>query len=66
MLTSPLQMPPWTVEVKDSDNRLIPITSDAELEVMTAIHNLSNAVIANTASRSLAKSYFPSLIVLAY
>jgi hypothetical protein len=49
------QIPSWKVESRESDDRLTPPSSDYELEVMTAIHNLSNAVIANTASRSLAK-----------
>jgi hypothetical protein len=30
-------------------------TKDVEIEIMTAIYNLSNTVIANNASRSLAK-----------
>jgi hypothetical protein len=36
--------------------RLLPPTDEHEMEFMTAIYNLSNTVIANTASRSLAKS----------
>ncbi|TFY75873.1 hypothetical protein EWM64_g8137, partial [Hericium alpestre] len=38
-----------------SERRLVPPTSQAELEVLTAISNLSNTVIANTASRTLSK-----------
>lgn len=37
------------------------MTKDTEIEVMTALHNLSNTVIANTASRALAKSVAFSL-----
>jgi hypothetical protein len=58
LLVSCLQIPPWdsTPPSGDSDRRLIPPESQAELEVTTAISNLSNTVIAATASRSLAKS----------
>lgn len=50
-------MPTWEpIEVKgDADTRLLPPTVHTELEVITAIENLSNTVIANTASRSLAR-----------
>lgn len=53
-----LKLPTWEpVEVKsDADVRLLPPTAQTELEVITAIDNLSNTVIANTASRSLARS----------
>ncbi len=37
------------------DSRLAPPESDEEMEVMTAIYNLANTVIANAASRSLTK-----------
>ncbi|KAI0061413.1 hypothetical protein BV25DRAFT_1900415 [Artomyces pyxidatus] len=52
-----VSIPPWepTKLRSDEDLRLIPPTSQMEVEVMTAISNLSNTVIANTASRSLAK-----------
>ncbi|THH20076.1 hypothetical protein EW146_g1188 [Bondarzewia mesenterica] len=52
-----ISIPPWepTPVGNDSVNHLVPPTSQAEEEVVTAISNLSNAVIANTASRSLAK-----------
>lgn len=52
-----LSVPPWdsTPPSGDSDSRLVPPETQAEIEVTTAISNLSNTVIANTASRSLAK-----------
>lgn len=52
-----LKLPTWEpVEAKsDADPRLLPPTAQTELEVITAIDNLSNTVIANTASRSLAR-----------
>lgn len=52
-----LLIPPWdsTPPHGDGDRRLIPPESQAEIEVTTAISNLSNTVIAATASRSLAK-----------
>ncbi|KAF9004644.1 Rapamycin-insensitive companion of mTOR, N-term-domain-containing protein [Cyathus striatus] len=51
-----ISIPPWTQRTAEScDTRLIPPTSEHELEVITAIQNLSNTVIANAASRSLAK-----------
>lgn len=36
-------------------DRLLPTTDERENEFMTAIYNLSNTVVANTASRSLAR-----------
>lgn len=53
-----LKLPTWEpIEVKsEADVRLLPPTEQTELEVITAIDNLSNTVIANAASRSLAKS----------
>ncbi|GLB38352.1 putative rapamycin-insensitive companion of mTOR, domain 5 [Lyophyllum shimeji] len=49
-------IPPWTPKVTDRTERLlIPPTAEAEIEVITAIQNLANTVIANTASRSLAR-----------
>lgn len=51
-----LQIPLWDPAPPSGDHRLIPPESQAEIEVTTAISNLSNTVIAATASRSLAKS----------
>ncbi|KAH9950606.1 Rapamycin-insensitive companion of mTOR, N-term-domain-containing protein [Amylocystis lapponica] len=52
-----IYIPPWEcVSMEDkSNNRLIPPQTEEELEVMTAIYNLANTVIANAASRSLAR-----------
>ncbi|KAF9221011.1 hypothetical protein BS17DRAFT_786363, partial [Gyrodon lividus] len=52
-----ISLPTWEpIEVKsDADIRLLPPTVRTELEVITAIDNLSNTVIANAASRSLAR-----------
>jgi large subunit ribosomal protein L17e len=52
-----ISLPTWDpIGVKgDSDSRLIPPTSHTDLEVISAIENLSNTVIANAASRSLAR-----------
>ncbi|KAH7885334.1 Rapamycin-insensitive companion of mTOR, N-term-domain-containing protein [Phlebopus sp. FC_14] len=52
-----ISLPTWKpVELKgDASTRLLPPTAQTELEVVTAIDNLSNTVIANAASRSLAK-----------
>ncbi|KAF8133736.1 Rapamycin-insensitive companion of mTOR, N-term-domain-containing protein [Boletus edulis] len=52
-----ISLPTWEpVEVKsDADIRLLPPTVQTELEAITAIDNLSNTVIANAASRSLAR-----------
>ncbi|KAI0052718.1 hypothetical protein FA95DRAFT_1553382 [Auriscalpium vulgare] len=52
-----ISIPPWEpIQLRgDGDLRLIPLSSPEEIEVHTAISNLSNSVIANTASRSLAK-----------
>ncbi|KAG1750937.1 Rapamycin-insensitive companion of mTOR, N-term-domain-containing protein [Suillus occidentalis] len=52
-----ISLPAWNpVGVKgDGDSRLIPPTSHTDLEVISAIENLSNTVIANAASRSLAR-----------
>ena len=38
-----------------SENRLLPPATEHEIETMTAIQNLANTVIANAASRSLAR-----------
>ncbi|KAH9841656.1 Rapamycin-insensitive companion of mTOR, N-term-domain-containing protein [Rhodofomes roseus] len=50
-------IPPWDCVANEGDDdvRLEPPKTAEELEVMTAIYNLANTVIANTASRSLAK-----------
>ncbi|KAL1715385.1 Rapamycin-insensitive companion of mTOR, N-term-domain-containing protein [Schizophyllum commune] len=49
-------LPPWEeYQSSDSTIRLLPPKEPKELEVLTAIQNLANTVIANTASRSLAK-----------
>ncbi|KAJ7107266.1 Rapamycin-insensitive companion of mTOR, N-term-domain-containing protein, partial [Mycena crocata] len=51
-----ISIPPWMQHQSDkSESRLIPPTSQTELDVITAIHNLANTVIANAASRSLAR-----------
>lgn len=52
-----ISLPRWeSIEVKtDADTRLLPPTVQTELEVISAIENLGNSVIANTASRSLAR-----------
>lgn len=53
------QIPSWNVTLpKESSIRIKPPTSDNEGEVMTAISNLANTVIANTTSRALAKYVF--------
>jgi rapamycin-insensitive companion of mTOR len=51
------QMPPWEPppERERNEPTFIPPTNQQELEVITAIQNLANTVIANAASRSLAK-----------
>ncbi|KAH9936411.1 Rapamycin-insensitive companion of mTOR, N-term-domain-containing protein [Fomitopsis serialis] len=50
-------IPPWgcVANEGDDDVRLEPPKTEEEMEVMAAIYNLANTVIANTASRSLAK-----------
>ncbi|KAJ8516654.1 hypothetical protein ONZ45_g6075 [Pleurotus djamor] len=51
-----ISLPPWREHVSDlCASRLLPPSSEAETEVMTAIQNLANTVIANAASRSLTK-----------
>jgi len=50
-----LSIPPWDPTPPRRDLRLVPPGSQAEIEVTAAISNLSNTVIAATASRSLAK-----------
>jgi hypothetical protein len=56
MLIPNYQLPPWTQRTPDGvEMTLVAPTSDPERDVIAAIHNLANTVIANTASRSLAK-----------
>lgn len=56
-LCDDLQIPSWdpTPVGDDGLERLEPPKTEEEIEVITAIYNLSNTVIANTASRSLAR-----------
>ena len=42
-------------DIGDDHLRLEPPTSEEENEVLTAIYNLANTVIANAASRTLAR-----------
>ncbi|KAG6816037.1 hypothetical protein H0H87_009103 [Tephrocybe sp. NHM501043] len=49
-------IPSWNpVIVTRNEGRLIPPSAEAEIEVITAIQNLGNAVIAGASSRSLAR-----------
>ncbi|KAK7048427.1 Rapamycin-insensitive companion of mTOR, N-term-domain-containing protein [Favolaschia claudopus] len=51
-----ISLPPWVQQTPDrTEGRLVPPVSQTELDVITAIHNLANTVIANAASRSLAR-----------
>ncbi|KAJ7600701.1 Rapamycin-insensitive companion of mTOR, N-term-domain-containing protein [Mycena floridula] len=51
-----IYIPPWPQRAPEqTDNRLIAPTVESEVEVITAIQNLANTVIANAASRSLAR-----------
>ncbi|KAG7088365.1 hypothetical protein E1B28_012368 [Marasmius oreades] len=51
-----IALPPWEHHYPEpNDTQLIPPTTEPELEVLTAIQNLANTVIANAASRSLAR-----------
>ncbi|KAI8986238.1 Rapamycin-insensitive companion of mTOR, N-term-domain-containing protein [Trametes punicea] len=52
-----VSIPQWECVASEAvdDSRLAPPESDEEMEVMTAIYNLANTVIANAASRSLTK-----------
>ncbi|KAF5385668.1 hypothetical protein D9757_005476 [Collybiopsis confluens] len=68
-----ISLPPWQQRIPQQNNlELIPPTTEPELEALTAIQNLANTVIANAASRSLAKmksrpeyrSVFTSLTML--
>ena len=51
------QIPPWDCVASEAvdDSRLAPPETEQEVEVMEAIYNLANTVIANAASRSLTK-----------
>jgi len=49
-------LPSWTATPPNKpENRLLPPTAEHEIEALTAIQNLANTVIANAASRSLAR-----------
>ncbi|KAG6916446.1 hypothetical protein DXG01_006774 [Tephrocybe rancida] len=49
-------IPSWEPVVANrTEGRLIPPSAEAEIEVITAIQNLANTVIANASSRSLAR-----------
>ncbi|KAL0580619.1 hypothetical protein V5O48_001349 [Marasmius crinis-equi] len=51
-----IALPPWKHHIPEqNDSHLVPPTSEPELEVLTAIQNLANTVIANAASRTLAR-----------
>ncbi|KIM25763.1 hypothetical protein M408DRAFT_203761 [Serendipita vermifera MAFF 305830] len=51
-----MALPPWdTPNLLDSDRRLPPLKSQHERDILEAIENLCNTVVANAASRTLAK-----------
>jgi len=50
-----VSLPRWNPAPVREQARLVPPTAQPELEVITAIQNLANTVIANAASRSLAR-----------
>jgi len=51
-----ISLVPWTTIIPEmTENRLLPPATEHEIETMTAIQNLANTVIANAASRSLAR-----------
>ncbi|KAF8631052.1 hypothetical protein AX15_002660 [Amanita polypyramis BW_CC] len=51
-----ISIPPWTEHTPEYNRiRLKPVTSATEKEIITAIQNLANSVIANAASRTLTK-----------
>ncbi|EDR13794.1 uncharacterized protein LACBIDRAFT_309182 [Laccaria bicolor S238N-H82] len=51
-----ISIPSWSQHIPQiNDDRLVPPTAEHELEIVTALQNLSNTVIANAASRSLAR-----------
>ena len=49
------KIPPWKDPIIPRKEELVALTSQEEVDVITAIGNLANTVIANAASRSLAK-----------
>jgi rapamycin-insensitive companion of mTOR len=57
-----MQLSPWDhpQPLDEGEPPLLPPPTQPEVEVITAIQNLANTVIANAASRSLAK-YVSSL-----
>ena len=58
---------PWTIVTPEvTENRLLPPATEHEIETMTAIQNLSNTVIANAASRSLARCVVFSCIAFSF
>jgi len=60
-----IQIPSWdppSVTDGSDDSHLLPPTTQVELEVITAIQNLGNTVIANAASRSLTKCVITSIL----
>ena len=64
-----LSLPTWKpVALPDEKNRLIAPTAEVEIEAVTAVQNLANTVIANAASRSLARfvSIMGELLVLTF
>ncbi|KAF8967140.1 Rapamycin-insensitive companion of mTOR, N-term-domain-containing protein [Flammula alnicola] len=51
-----ISLPSWTAtDPNIPENRLLPPVTEHEIEAITAIQNLANTVIANAASRSLAR-----------
>ncbi|KAF5369485.1 hypothetical protein D9758_002757 [Tetrapyrgos nigripes] len=51
-----ISLPPWEAVISEQTHtQIMPPTSEPEVEVINAIQNLANTVIANAASRSLAK-----------
>ena len=52
-----LKIPIWQQYIPEKkDTRLIPPVLNHEIEIVTAMQNMANTVIANAASRTLAKS----------
>ena len=61
-LVSCKQIPPWTECYSEiNKTRLKPVTVAMEKEVITAVQNLANSVIANAASRTLTRSVMHSI-----
>lgn len=61
-LVSCKQIPPWTECYSEINRtRLKPVTVGMEKEVITAVQNLANSVIANAASRTLTRSAMHSI-----